>query len=192
MSIIKWVCKELFFSCLSFMGNSASLYYTLKRTIKPNRLCRNLPPPHAQVGTYTFLSSSGITGSFDSVTFVGATPSYTLSYLPEGSPTFVKFELLGGPNSTLSPPSDLRGEQKKNDFGLEYELYNQRGWDASPSTQKSGYCIYRNGETIAQVDSSIDSYTDHNREKGISYSYAVTAFNAEGQESAPITLLIIP
>ncbi len=51
--------------------------------------------PSAIPGTYTILTSSGITGTFDSVTFTGRTPIYSLSYLPIGSPTFVQFEFLG-------------------------------------------------------------------------------------------------
>jgi len=50
---------------------------------------------NAQPGTYTILSSSGITGAFDTVTFIGSVPDYTLSYLPVGSPTFVQFDFLG-------------------------------------------------------------------------------------------------
>lgn len=47
--------------------------------------------PSAQAGAYTLLTSSGITGTFDSVTFTGVTPSnYTLSYLPNGAPTYVQ------------------------------------------------------------------------------------------------------
>lgn len=44
----------------------------------------------ATPGTYTILTSSGITGTFDSVTFTGTTPNYSLSYLP----TFVQFDLI--------------------------------------------------------------------------------------------------
>jgi hypothetical protein len=50
---------------------------------------------NAQPGTYTILNSSGITGTFDTITFVGTVPHYTLSYLPVGSPTFVQFDFLG-------------------------------------------------------------------------------------------------
>lgn len=51
--------------------------------------------PSATPGTYTILTSSGITGTFDSVAFTGTTPSYSLSYLPLGFPTFVQFDFLG-------------------------------------------------------------------------------------------------
>ena len=54
--------------------------------------------PNATPGTYTVLTSSGITGTFDSVTFTGTTPNYSLSYLPLGTPTFVQFDFLGYPS----------------------------------------------------------------------------------------------
>lgn len=50
---------------------------------------------NATPGQYTVLTSSGITGTFDSVTINGATSNYSLSYLPVGAPTFVQFDLLG-------------------------------------------------------------------------------------------------
>lgn len=49
-------------------------------------------------GQYTFLTSSGITGTFDSVivtSATGKTPNYTLSYLPVGAPTYVQLNFLG-------------------------------------------------------------------------------------------------
>lgn len=49
--------------------------------------------PTATPGRYTLLTSSGITGTFDSVTFTGTTPgSYSISYLPAGAPTFVQLD----------------------------------------------------------------------------------------------------
>lgn len=63
--------------------------------------------PSATRGQYTLLTSSGITGTFDSVTFTGATPNYTLSYLPIGSPTYVQFNFLGYP--TVEIPATVNG-----------------------------------------------------------------------------------
>jgi len=51
----------------------------------------------ASPGTYTLLTSSALTGTFDSVTFTGATPTYTISY----QPTHVDFILA----STPPPPT---------------------------------------------------------------------------------------
>lgn len=79
-------------SLVSVTG-SASLAGTLEIALDQN----------AQPGTYIILNSSGITGTFDTVTFTGAIPQYTLSYLPVGSPTFVQFDFLG-----YTPPLDKR------------------------------------------------------------------------------------
>ncbi|MDR3646828.1 MAG: hypothetical protein P4L22_04795 [Candidatus Babeliales bacterium] len=71
--------------------------------------------PNALPGTYTILTSSGITGTFNSVSFTGATPNYSISYLPIGSPTFVQFNFLGYPAPTITsfnanPNSITRGQ----------------------------------------------------------------------------------
>ena len=149
--------------------------------------------PNANPGTYTILNSSAITGVFDFVTFTGPTPNYSLSYLPIGNPTFVQFNFLGyAPENILQPPSNLQGKQKKNDFGFEYELYNQLSWTSSPSLEVIGYFVYRDGKEIATVNPSAHSYQDHNRKKGVSYTYAITAFNSSGSESSPVNIVVRP
>ncbi|MGL4539414.1 MAG: hypothetical protein ACRCU0_00335 [Candidatus Rhabdochlamydia sp.] len=158
----------------------ASLAGTLEIDIDPN----------AQPGTYIILTSSAIAGAFDSVTFTGVTPNYSLSYLPVGSPTFVQLDFLG--YSILKPPSNLQGQQKKNDFGLEYELYNQLTWTPSPSAEIIGYFIYRDGKKITTLDATTYAYKDHNRKKGVSYTYAITAFNSADSESSPVNIIITP
>lgn len=160
---------------------SASLAGTLEIDLDPN----------AVPGTYIVLTSSGITSPFDFVTFTGPTPNYSLSYLPTDNPTFVQFEFLGYP-SILDPPSNLQGKQKRNDFGLQYELYNQLIWTPSPSQGISGYFVYRDGKKIATVNASTHSYQDHNRKKGVFYTYAITAFNSIVSESLPINIIIKP
>ncbi|MFZ2315253.1 MAG: hypothetical protein WAW86_06315 [Gammaproteobacteria bacterium] len=60
---------------------------------------------NAHTGQYTLLTSSGITGTFDSIIFTGTTPNYTISYLPAGSPTYVQFNFLGYPSPPTPPPS---------------------------------------------------------------------------------------
>lgn len=90
--------------------------------------------------------------------------------LPVGSP-FPITENIAFPGtfafalSPVAPPTNLSGSQKKDDFALEYELFNQLSWNASPS-EISGYYVYRNSVKIATLDSFTLSYTDHNREKG--------------------------
>ncbi len=77
-------------SLVSVTG-SASLAGTLEIALDQN----------TQPGTYTILTSSGITGTFDTVTFIGTVPNYTLSYLPAENPTFVQFDFLSYPTPSL-------------------------------------------------------------------------------------------
>ena len=147
--------------------------------------------PSTPPGTYTILTSSGITGTFDSVTFTGATPLYTLSYLPIGSPTFVQFDFLGfPPPSSVLPPTNFQGTQKKNNFGLEYELYNQLTWTFSQSPHITGYIIYRDGTKIATVDSSTNTYQDHNQPQGVIQVYSLVAIDSSGATSSPVTVTV--
>lgn len=67
------------------VSGSASLAGTLEINLEPN----------ATPGQYIILTSSGITGTFDNVTFTGNTPSYTVSYLPIEAPTYVQLNFLG-------------------------------------------------------------------------------------------------
>lgn len=63
--------------------------------------------PSTPTGSYTILTSSGITGTFDSVSFTGTTPRYTIQYLPAGAPTFVQFNYLG--SSSVDIPATVNG-----------------------------------------------------------------------------------
>ncbi|MBS0626627.1 MAG: hypothetical protein JSS09_00260, partial [Verrucomicrobia bacterium] len=170
-------------SSLVAVTRSASLAGTLEIDLDPNA------PP----GTYTILTSSGITGLFDNIIFTGQIPNYTISYLPIESPTYVQFDFLGYPVSdVVHPPSHLQGKQKKNDFGLEYELYNELTWKRSSSSKIVGYFIYRDGKKIAKGDKGSYIYKDHHRKKGETYLYAIRAFNSEGDESSAAEIVIKP
>lgn len=138
--------------------------------------------PSAEPGSYTILTSSGITGTFDAVTFTGVTPRYSLSYLP----TSVRFDFFG----YLEPASNFKGEQKKNNFGVQYELYNQLTWTLSPSSQTTGYFIYRDGDKIATLQGSTSTYQDHNRLQGVSYEYSLVAFDNDGNTSVAVTVVV--
>jgi hypothetical protein len=145
--------------------------------------------PNAQPGVYTILTSAGITGTFDSVAFTGATPHYSLSYLPTGGPTFVQLNFLGYQPNIL-PPSDLKGMQKKNNFGFVYELYNQLTWTSSQSPETMGYFIYRDGNKIATVNASTSTYSDHNQPRGAVETYSLVAFDGDGNMSTPVTVTV--
>lgn len=116
--------------------------------------------PNATPGTYNVLTSSAITDTFDSVIFTGATPDYTLSYLPLGNPTVVQFNFLGYPPPPLPPPhpprpprppvpsilspTHLKGKQIKKKFYKKTKIYNVLKWDPPASGMRpSAYRIYR-------------------------------------------------
>lgn len=68
--------------------------------------------PSAKPGRYIILTSSGITGTFNNITFTGnaiKTPNYKLSYLPAGAPTYVQFDFLGYPSSSVDIPATVNG-----------------------------------------------------------------------------------
>lgn len=142
--------------------------------------------PNTPLGSYTILTSSAITGTFDSVTFTGITPNYSLSYLPVGSPTFVQFNLL----SFLLPPTNLRGSQQRNDFGIMYEIFNTLQWYPSSSLDAQGYYIYRNNVLIATVNASTTSYQDHDQPRNVTTLYGVAAFDKDGNTSSQATVTI--
>lgn len=90
-------------SLISISG-PASLAGTLEIDLDPN----------TAPGQYILLSSSGITGSFDSVTFsavpfAGSTPLYTIAYLPLGAPTYVQLNFLGFQPSSVNIPATVNG-----------------------------------------------------------------------------------
>ncbi|MBS0625174.1 MAG: beta-propeller fold lactonase family protein [Verrucomicrobia bacterium] len=91
--------------------------------------------------------------------------------------------------SPVSSPTNLSGYQKKDDFALQFELFNQLYWSASPS-QISGYYIYRDGVRIATLSASTLSYSDHNRQEGVATTYSVTAFDHVGTESPAVNCVI--
>lgn len=93
------------------------------------------------------------------------------------------------PPSSVTPPNNLSGKQKKNDFGYEFELFNLLEWSPSNTAGVNGYNVYRNGTKIATLNAATLKYQDHNRPKGVSTLYSVTAFIGSS-ESAPINVQI--
>lgn len=143
----------------------------------------------AQPGNYILLTSSNITGTFDSISFTRTTPDYSLSYLPTGAPTFVQFTYRG-PVITITPPRNLTGVQQKNNFGIFYELFNTLQWQPSTSENVQGYLIYRNNVLLATVDASTTSYQDHDQPRGVRTVYALESFDEQGNTSDQVTVTI--
>lgn len=93
-------------------------------------------------------------------------------------------EYITVPSPDVTPPAIPRGV---------HSVTGDRGvtvyWYGSDEPDIAGYVVYRsfqeleNYEEIAEVDSGVNSYMDYNVENGITYYYAVSAFDLDGNES---------
>lgn len=143
-----------------------------------------LPSPLALNPSGTRLYVANI-GSNDITIFDPATLNILGPLFMSGGPTPIAFAFGIG----LLAPSNLQGQQKINDFGIEYEYFNLLTWNASTSTV-AGYYVYRDGSKIATLESGSLQYEDHNRKKGVTTEYSVTSFDISGNESSPISISI--
>lgn len=114
----------------------------------------------------------------------------TNSSSPTYNTVILTLPVGGGPSGVatgiapMSGPANLTGKQKKNDFGVMYELFNLLEWGPS-STAIAGFHVYRNGTLIATLGPDVFKYKDHDRKKGVADLYAVTTFDSSGHESSP-------
>jgi YVTN family beta-propeller protein len=91
------------------------------------------------------------------------------------------------------PPQNLTGKQKKNDFGILYELFNQLKWQVQPNPSGPaaiGYFVYRNGVQIATLSGTTTKFEDHDVKKGMSNTYAIVSFDINGNLSTAATITI--
>jgi len=95
--------------------------------------------------------------------------------------------------SYILPVVNLTGHQKKNDFVIAFERFNQLKWEGNSSSGPGGvqgYFVYRNGVKIATLSNTTFEYKDHDIKKGVTTSYSVTAFDINGNQSLPQTVTI--
>jgi len=151
------------------------------------------------VATNISTSVSGLAASSNGLTiFVTSDTSGVYSFPTNSSfpqtPTLLSSLAIPDPTNiaifALLSPNNLTGRQVKNVYLLQTDVVNVLNWQANPLDTAAGYNIYRNGMQIASVGSSTFTYQDHNRTKGVTTCYSVTAFNENGNESAPITVCI--
>jgi hypothetical protein len=92
------------------------------------------------------------------------------------------------PDPAIGPVISLKGAKKVNRFFTASDLANQLSWfpPAPGVFPVLGYHIYRDETLIATLPHTKLSFQDHNRKPGVSYSYAVAAFdvNGEGPQTA--------
>ncbi|MBY0371985.1 hypothetical protein K2X33_14965, partial [bacterium] len=109
----------------------------------------------ATVGTYQILTSSGITGTFDSVSFTGITPAeYTLSYLPVGAPTYVQFNILRLAGSSGSGSGTLAGPSGQITFNLSATRNTQNEITASLFYNDPGAGVHFDNPVVTSLNFS--------------------------------------
>lgn len=97
-----------------------------------------------------------------------------------------------GPGPSPGPHEKITyGLQKKDDFGLEYELVNILSWSPSP-VPVVGYKIYRENTLIATLSSATLEYEDHDIKRGVTFRYEVKSYGITGLESPPLIIEVLP
>lgn len=85
----------------------------------------------------------------------------------------------------------FEGVALKNKFATQTDLMNHLTWTASTDPTVVGYQLYRNGALIATFPATGPfKFTDHNREKCVTYTYQLVSFNAAGLFSLPSTVVL--
>ena len=89
------------------------------------------------------------------------------------------------------PPSNFRGEVRKNKFLTQTDIINQLNWNPSPDPSVVGYLIRGSDGSVATVPASGPyQVAFHNRHPHETYIYTLVAFTASGQESSPLTVTL--
>lgn len=109
---------------------------------------------------------------------------------------------LGGVSSwvafspAVQPVTNLRGSQFRDRFLSQIDLVNIIRWDVPlQDLAVEGFRIYRDAaltDLAGTVPHTINVFEDHNRKKGVVYTYYVVGFNAAGLVSTPVSTQVTP
>lgn len=111
--------------------------------------------------------------------------------LDDPAPYFIAFGLI-----PIQPPSNLTGEQKRNRYLTQTDIYNVLTWNPpSRGLAPVLYNIYRDNLNtligIVPANGTL-SFKDNNRKKNTVYTYYVVSQDAEGTVSVPTSIKILP
>ncbi len=172
-------------SSLVAVTGAATLAGTLEITLDSST------PP----GTYTLLTSSAITGTFDSVTFTGDTPNYSISYQPTSSPTYVEFIFTGFPVPPTPPspeaPTDVAGTADGETITLTWT--NPSDPDFDSVTIRMSTTSYPTSVTDGDLlveNITAESYSSSNFTAGTTYYFSLFTKDTEGNFSTAATVSV--
>lgn len=92
----------------------------------------------------------------------------------------------------LLPPADLAIVQQEMDYGIYADLYNILTWEPSPSSDVTGYVLYRNNTMLDRLGPDVFEYIDHNRIVNQTDWYDVAAVNSKLVQSARVSIQYPP
>jgi YVTN family beta-propeller protein len=109
----------------------------------------------------------------------------------------VQFSIVISPPSPspLSPPSSISGCKTKNVFLLQTDYINNITWTApATGTTPAAYAIYRDA-TLTQLVAIVPAsgplqYYDHGRNPNVTDSYYIVSVDANGNQSAPVSVTV--
>jgi YVTN family beta-propeller protein len=158
-----------------------------------NMVVNTIPLPPMERGQQVVFSLDGtfayVTMNTGSVVVIDTTTSMIVEEIPLN--TGLSDTLGIATTFGAATPSNFSGCQRKNDFGVEYELFNTLVWQPNPlGTPTGGYIIFRNGVQIASLNAGTFKYKDHNIKKGVTYTYTIVAVLSNGVPSVVATITI--
>lgn len=89
------------------------------------------------------------------------------------------------------PPTNFRGQLKKNKFATQKEYFDLLEWDPSPDVSTDHYELYQNGVLAAVVPSTGPfKVAINNVNKNLTYIYTLYAVDIDGDKSAPVVISV--
>lgn len=110
----------------------------------------------------------------------------------EGVELFNYFASVEIPPAQPEPPPAAKARFCKNKFATQSECVNVITWTQSPTSTVVSYEIARNGVVIAVVPASGPfTFVDRVGCKDVSDVYTITAIDANGTKSKPVTVIVV-
>lgn len=148
----------------------------------------------AEASRWIHLSDVGsFPGTVDTYAYVSLSQSGDAVVVWEDASSFRKiFSSIFLDLFELEPPSFFTGKVKEVKFLSQTDRVNKLQWGKSPDPFVVFYRLYRDSVLIATVsnDRKTFVYEDHNRRKGVTYTYKLVAVDTADNESDPLYVVL--
>lgn len=173
---------------LSSFSPTSNQFFLTSQNIDYNSQCLVLD----ENGSYMLLSTipnpSGVVDdSFVTNSYSATTDSFFISWTGPLIPAYGYYTIY---TKEPVPPQNLAGQQLLNRFANYGEYYNQLSWTLNPLINIESYWVYRNGERVAVLPNTQNSYVEHNQQPHTPVTYRVLTQNVNGLLSDPSEIVI--